>query len=71
MEANDENRLIRKNWLGCSDVASWLQVSRSTVKNLWTSGRLAYKVAPNLQGTRKTSISMLRDFQRRETASML
>ena len=53
----------RKGWLGATDVAKLLGVSVSTVKNLWASGSLIYKVAANKQHTRKSSLAMIREYQ--------
>lgn len=54
---------IGKRWLGCAGVAKMLQVSPSTVKNLWRSGRLPYKCSDNKQKTRKSSVAMILNFQ--------
>lgn len=55
--------ISRKKWLGCTDIARILGVSTSTVKNLWTSGRLAYKIANNTQRARKSSMLMIKNYQ--------
>ena len=55
----------RKVWLGATDVSRLLSVSISTVKNLWASGALVDKVCANKQHTRKSSVAMIRDYQKR------
>lgn len=45
--------------MGCSEVARVLGVSPSTVKNLWNTGKLAYRCADNQQCTRKSSPAMI------------
>lgn len=55
----------RKGWLGATDVSKLLSVSVSTVKNLWKSGALSYRIAANKQHTRKSSVTMIRDYQKR------
>ena len=54
----------RKGWLGATDISKLLSVSVSTVKNLWTSGALVYKICSNKQHTRKSSVAMIRDYQK-------
>lgn len=58
-------RLAKKNWLGRRDIARLLQVSVRTVQNLWTSGRLVYRCVDNKQRTRKSSLAMIYDYQKR------
>lgn len=55
----------RKGWLGATDISKLLSVSVSTVKNLWTSGALTYRIAANKQHTRKSSVAMIREYQKR------
>jgi hypothetical protein len=62
---SDIAAMERKPWLGATELSKLLQVSVSTIKNLWASGKLTYSLSPNKQRTRKSNWAMVKDYQRR------